>query len=187
MKYTVQLTREEMQECLQAAKIREENSERTGRRGDLAMGDSFEQKLIGMYGEKALSILVGIEVNLGDYENKDSGDVGELEARSTEFPTPRLIVNARDVRKKKLGRAYILAVHRKNGLIEFLGWHFGWFLEKFGTKEDFTSKNGRITQKDCLCLHVSKLRAMDEVICLARGIPVNKSIRGWEALSALRD
>lgn len=187
MEYTVQLTKEEMQQCKEAAELTIKNGEEKCR-NDFTVGSHYRNNLIGAGAELALSALLGIPTVALNFDGRDAGDVANIESRSTENPAYNLRVNERDAKGKKLGRSFVFSRHIKAGLYQFVGWHFGWFVWQNGKTitKDHPQKDGRVVTSTMKWIPDSELRLMDEVICVARGWPVGLSVRGYDQLEKLR-
>lgn len=183
MKYEVQLSPEEMQRCKAAAEAAIING-KTHAKVDYTVGPKPRNKLIGAGGELALSILFGIPVKLLNFEGRDTGDVSYIESRATENPNYNLRVNMGDVEKDKLSRPFVFSRHKGKGLYEIVGWHFGLYVWTHGKEIDqsHTQADGTVISRPFRWIADEKLRPVDEVICIARGWPVEKSVRDRDAL-----
>lgn len=185
----VQLSDEEMRECVRRAMEAIENGRKC--KNDFTMGNAdaqFDFKKYAAGAEIILGRLLGIDVYALNFETRDEGDVGGVECRSShEYQDGMLRVNERDVEKGKLDRPFAAVVHRhkvRRGLYEVVGWHYGWYVRAFGEEKQSRKPNPRgqvITQKFWM-LPVSKQLPVDELICIARGLPPEQVIRKWNEI-----
>lgn len=150
-------------------------------RNDYTMGDKPKKHLIGIGAELAFSVMVGLPFKGFNLRDRDDGDVSGIELRSTEYEAAWLMVNERDEEKSKLNRCYTVAFHRGKGLYEFPGWHFGWYVRKHGEHRSFkyTRSDGEVIEQEAWALKRERQLPMDELICLARGIPPERAVRKW--------
>lgn len=181
MRYTVQLNRQEMDRCrAELARIKQELA---GYKSTYTVGNLDRNVLSGAGAELAASILFGTEFKGYQLKRRKEGDTGSIEVRSTEKPNYNLRVNVDDDFEKP----FVFIIHRRDespGLFEFMGWHFGWFVRDNGKEilQKHDQPDGSVRERPFWWVKNELLRPMDEVICIARGWPVEKSVRGYAEL-----